>query len=271
MKQRWILMMTAWLMALCPATAKEPQAVQGLQMVTINLTGGNGEGRLIVFPADAANNCGRAVVLCPGGGYARLSMENEGYNWVPFFHEMGYTAVVLKYQMPKGNPLFPIGDAEEAMRLMRKRADEWGLKEVGIMGFSAGGHLASTITVSNDSLTRPDFSILFYPVVTMSQQFMHRRSHNELLGEDASEETNRQYSAELHVTENTPPVFLALSSDDRTVFPLNSTRLYEALLQKNRPASLHVYPSGRHGWGFRDSFPYHEQMLNELKQWLKQL
>ena len=225
-----------------------------------------------VFPIAAdSTNTHTAIVLCPGGGYARLSMSNEGYDWVPFFHSLGITPIVLEYRMPHGDPTIPVGDAEKAMRTVRKRAVEWGInpRRVGIMGFSAGGHLASTITVSNDSLVRPDFSVLFYPVVSMCEDYMHRRSHNELLGDDASEEVNQRYSAERHVSDTTPPVFLALSGDDRTVYPLNSIRFYEAMLAKNRPCALHLYPTGRHGWGFRQTFTYHQQMTSELTAWLQ--
>lgn len=240
---------------------------------TINLSDGEKPAMMHVFPADTANNSGRTVVLCPGGGYARLSMSNEGYNWVPFFRKLGITTVILQYRMPKGNPEIPMGDAAKAMKTVRENAAEWNINplQVGIMGFSAGGHLASMITVSKDSLVRPNFSILFYPVITMSQVFMHRRSHNELLGENASDETNRQYSSEQLVSDHTPPTFIALSNDDRTVHPLNSLRFYEAMVGRNLKVSLHIYPSGRHGWGFRDTFLYHEQMKGELKRWLETL
>lgn len=241
--------------------------------IDIQLSDGEKPAVMHVFPANSDNNCHCAVILCPGGGYARLSMNNEGFDWVPFFREQGFTAVVLEYRMPKSDPTIPVGDASQAMRTLRQRAAEWGVDphRVGIMGFSAGGHLASTITVSQDSLVRPDFSVLFYPVVSMCEEYMHCRSHNELLGENASEETNRRYSAERHVTEQTPPTFIVLSGDDRTVCPLNSIRLYEAMLQKNRPASLHIYPTGRHGWGFRDTFRHHEQMKSELSEWLNMI
>ena len=228
-------------------------------------------GILHVFPADKNNSVRRAIVMCPGGGYSHLSIENEGYNWVPFFHEMGYTVAILEYQMPHGNPNIPIGDAIDAMLEIRRHIKECAFEKVGIMGFSAGGHLASIITMTEDPLIRPDFSVLFYPVVTMYQDYMHRRSHNELLGEHASDDINRKYSSELNVTENTPPLFLALSNDDRNVYPLNSIRLYEAMLEKNRTVTMHIYPKGRHGWGFREEFPYHHQMLDELKFWLANL
>lgn len=247
--------------------------IEAQQRIDVKLGDAEKPAVMHVFPIAADSiNSHTAIVLCPGGGYSRLSMSNEGYDWVPFFHSLGITPIVLEYRMPHGDPTIPVCDAEKAMRTARERSAEWNVnpRKVGIMGFSAGGHLASTITVSKDSIVRPDFSVLFYPVVSMCEDYMHRRSHNELLGEDASEEMNWRYSAERHVTEQTPPVFLALSNDDRTVLPLNSTRFYEAMLANNRPCSLHIYPTGRHGWGFRDTFLYHEQMKAELIQWLHQ-
>ena len=228
-------------------------------------------GVIHVFPADTACNTRRAVILCPGGGYARLSMENEGYAWVPFFREQGFTTIILQYRMPYGNPAIPKSDLEQAMRKARLHASEWGFNahEVGVMGFSAGGHLASTLTVTADSLLRPAFSVLFYPVISMSEEFAHKRSHDCLLTDGASAEVNALFSSEQHVTEQTPPTFIALSNDDRTVHPRNGVSFYLAMLRANRPASLHVYPTGRHGWGFRDTFPYHHQVTEELKVWLQ--
>ncbi|MBQ7512309.1 MAG: alpha/beta hydrolase [Prevotella sp.] len=230
-------------------------------------------GVMHVFPADDSNNCHRAVILCPGGGYARHSLNNEGFDWVPFFRDMGYTTIVLRYRLPAGNPELPVADAEQAMRIVRARATEWGIDphQVGIMGFSAGGHLASTLTVTRKADVRPDFSLLFYPVITMDRSYTHMRSHNELMTEGATAELERQYSSEQQVDNQTPPVFLALSNDDRTVLPKNAVMFYLAMMEHNRPASLHIYPTGRHGWGFRDTFVYHEQMTTELKKWLETL
>lgn len=230
-------------------------------------------GVLHVFPAPKDNNCGRAVIMCPGGGYARYSMNNEGFDWVPFFHSLGYSVAVLKYALPHGDPSLPTRDVEQAMRVMRQKAGEWGIHadSIGIMGFSAGGHLASTLTVTDKAEVRPAFSILFYPVITMNRSYTHLRSHDELMTQDATPELEAQYSSEQHVTADTPPTFLVMSNDDRTVLPKNGVMFYLAMLEKNRPASLHIYPTGRHGWGFRDTFRYHSQMLDELTTWLKYL
>lgn len=248
------------------------------QRITINL-GENQKtsGQLIVFPVNNKKQntdfAGTCVMLCPGGGYSRLVMENEGYDWVEYFHSLGISIAILKYTMPHSNPSIPINDAKDGIKILREKAPIWGLnpQRIGIMGFSAGGHLASMITTTTDSITRPNFSILMYPVITMSENFMHKRSHNEFLGEDASKATELKYSADKRVDENTPPVFLALSNDDRNVNPMNSIKFYEAMLTHNRPCSMHIYPCGRHGWGFRKEFVYHEQMLNELTQWIRHL
>lgn len=228
-------------------------------------------GILHVFPAEVSNNCGRAVILCPGGGYARYSLNNEGFDWVPFFRGMGYTTMVLRYALPHGNAQLPVRDVEQAMRVARRNAGKWNIspEKIGIMGFSAGGHLASMLTVTDKADIRPYFSILFYPVITMDRSYTHLRSHDELMTQDATEETERAFSSEQHVSADTPPTFLAMSNDDRTVLPKNGVMFYLAMLEHNRPASLHVYPTGRHGWGFRDTFRYHSQMVEELSTWLQ--
>lgn len=239
--------------------------------IVINLSDGEKPARMYVFPADKDNNKHRAVVICPGGGYSRLAMDHEGFKWVPFFREEGFTTVILEYRMPKGNPLIPVGDAAKAILTVRANARQWDIdpQQVGIMGFSAGGHLASTITVTTDSTVRPSFSVLMYPVVSMHEDFMHRRSHKELLGADASDETNRRYSAYLHVDSLTPPTFIALSSNDAGVPPQNSLRFYEAMVVAKRPVAIHAWPTGSHGWGMSGKLPYYQEMLGELRAWLR--
>lgn len=228
------------------------------------------DGMMFVFPADRRNNCGKSVIICPGGGYARYSMNNEGFDWIPFFRGLGFTVAVLKYTLPDGNPDLPLKDAEQAMRVMKSHGGEWGVNpdSVGIMGFSAGGHLASMLTVTEKDDVRPAFAILFYPVISMKEGITHVRSHNELMTAEASAETERRFSSELHVGPKTPPVFIACSNDDHTVKPKNAATFYMAMLDNERNCSLHVYPTGRHGWGFRDSFVYHDQMVSELTRWI---
>ena len=139
------------------------------------------------LPADKANH-GRAVLICPGGGYGGLAMDNEGTNWIDFFRNQGIAAIVLTYRMPHGVKEVPIGDAEEAMRIIRRHAKEWNINpnDVGIMGSSAGGHLASTLSTHSKADVRPNFQILFYPVITMDKSYTHMGSHDNLLGKNAS-------------------------------------------------------------------------------------
>ena len=212
-----------------------------------------------------------AVILCPGGGYRYLEKWNEGYWWFPFFYRQGFTVALLEYRMPNHDHQIPITDGAEAVQLMRAHATEWGYSRnrVGVMGFSAGGHLASTLMVSDRDSIRPDFGILFYPVISMKKELTHQGTHDHLLGEDVSEALENQYSNELHISDHTPPVYIAVSSDDQKVNPQNAISFYDGMRVKGRPATLHVYPSGGHGWVYQLSFPYHNQMLDELSKWLK--
>ena len=215
---------------------------------------------------------GRAVVICPGGGYQTLAMDSEGRDWAPFFNDMGIAAIVLKYRMPNGDKQVPISDAEEAMKLVRRNAAEWHIKpnEVGIMGASAGGHLASVVATKATGDARPDFQILLYPVITMQPGITHRGSRERFLGKYPSKADEREYSTDQQVTRSTPRAWIALSDDDRTVMPINGVNYYAELYRHDVPASLHVYPSGGHGWGIRPNFKHHVTMLQDLKDWLLQ-
>ena len=227
---------------------------------------------LHVLPAPKDNQVHGAVILCPGGGYRYLEKWNEGYQWFPFFYQHGYSVALLEYRMPDHHHNVPLTDGAEAIQLMRKHAKEWNFDEnnVGIMGFSAGGHLASTLMVSDKAEVRPNFGILFYPVVSMKKELTHKGSHDHLLGENVSEQLENQYSNELHVSDQTPPAYIVVSRDDQKVNPQNSIRFHSEMDAKNRPVTLHIYPSGGHGWGHRLSFPYHRQMLDDLEEWLKE-
>jgi len=214
---------------------------------------------------------GRAVVICPGGGYQTLAMDSEGRDWAPFFNNMGIAAIVLKYRMPNGDKQVPISDAEEAMKLVRRNAAEWRIKpnEVGIMGASAGGHLASVLATKATGDARPDFQILLYPVITMQPGLTHRGSRERFLGKNPSKADEREYSTDQQVTRSTPRAWIALSDDDRTVMPINGVNYYAELYRHDVPASLHVFPGGRHGWGRKQTFKYNLEMELELKAWLQ--
>ena len=224
-----------------------------------------------VFLPDAAKATGRAVVCCPGGGYSHLATGHEGYDWAQFFNERGIALIVLKYRMPHANPDVPISDAKEALRVVRENAQKWHInpKKVGIMGSSAGGHLASTISTHSDTLTAPAFQILFYPVVTFDYQYTHKGSRHGLIGENAKQEMVDLYSNELQVTTKTPPAIMLLSDDDGLVVPQNSVNYYLALKKNHVKATMHIYPSGGHGWGCRENFKYHKEMMADLSAWLE--
>ena len=226
------------------------------------------EATLTIYPAKKPN--GQAIVACPGGGYAGIATTHEGHDMAAWFNTQGITYAVLHYRMPYGKHEIPLSDAHQAIRYMRKNGEKWGIKQLGIMGSSAGGHLASTAATHFDAETRPDFQILFYPVVTMTD-YTHQGSKDNLLGKNPSEELVELYSNELQVTEQTPPAFIMHSSNDDAVPVLNSINYYLALCKHGVWSSMHLYPIGGHGWGYNESFPYKAQWKNELEKWLREI
>lgn len=216
---------------------------------------------------------GMAIIMCPGGGYARLAMGHEGHDMAAWFTTQGITYVVLKYRMPNGHYEVPLSDAEQAIRIVRQHAAEWNINphRIGIMGASAGGHLAASLaTLYSSQETRPDFQVLFYPVISMKEGVTHAGSRVNLIGEKPSAELEKKYSLEQQVNAQTPQAFIMLSSDDGAVPPANSLGYYEALLKNHVPATLHAYPIGGHGWGFRDNFTYKRQWTGGLEKWLRE-
>lgn len=222
---------------------------------------------LTVYPAKNGN--GMAIIACPGGAYIRLAMQHEGHDMAAWFNTQGITYAVLKYRMPNGHHEIPLADAQQAIKLIRQHANEWGVdpNKVGIMGSSAGGHVASTAaTHFTSDEDRPNFQVLFYPVITMDDKF-----GVSLLGKNPSAEMIKKYSNELQVTTQTPPAFILCSADDHTVPCDNSIRYFQALTAGKIPASLHIYPTGMHGWGFKDSFIYKREWTEELEKWLREI
>ena len=221
---------------------------------------------LYIYPAPTKN--APAIISCPGGGYRRLAMNHEGHDMATWFNKQGITYAVLKYRMPNGDIAIPISDALQAVRTLRERADEWNIdpQKVGIMGASAGGNLAAqAATQFTSEKDRPDFQILFYPFIMMSK--WHAQS---LLMGDASDEAVDRYWASKQVKENTPPAFLLCSADDRTVPCQNSIEYFQALRAKGIQATLHIYPSGGHGWGYEEWMPYKREWTAELERWIEQ-
>lgn len=227
------------------------------------------EPTLYVYPAENPN--GMAIIACPGGGYYNLATAHEGHDMAAWFNSQGITYSVLIYRMPNGNNEVPLSDAHQAIRIMREKSKDLKFSKLGIMGSSAGGHLASTAATHFDESTRPDFQILFYPVITMDKRYTHMGSRNNLLGSNPDEKLVELYCNEKQVTPQTPPAFIMHSSDDKTVPVENSINYYMSLVKNGVPASLHTYPIGGHGWGYRDSFIYKRQWTGELEKWLREI
>ncbi len=221
---------------------------------------------LYIYPAPTPN--APAIIACPGGGYRRLAMNHEGHDMATWFNKQGITYAVLKYRMPNGDITIPISDALKAIRTLRERAAEWNIdpQKVGIMGASAGGNLAAqAATQFTSEEDRPDFQVLFYASLTMSKY-----AAQSLLDGDESEEAIDRYWPTKQVKENTPPAFLLCSADDRTVRVQNSIEYFQALRAKGIQATLHIYPSGGHGWGYEEWMPYKREWTAELERWLEQ-
>ena len=221
---------------------------------------------LTVYPA--ANPNGIAVIMCPGGGYRRLAMNHEGYDMAPWFNNLGVTYAVLKYRMPNGLIEVPLSDGLRSIEILREHAAEWGIDphKVGIMGASAGGNLATQVATHFTSASnRPDFQVLFYAVTRVGS------NPTLMLGENPSQARIDQYTSVKHVTEQTPPAFIMCSADDTSVPCINSIEYFLELRQHGVGATLHIYPSGGHGWGFQDTFAYKREWTGELERWLQHL
>lgn len=236
----------------------------------------DGGSVLYCFLPSADKATGRAVVCCPGGGYQHVCMDYEGTDWAPYFNEQGIAYFVLKYRMPKGDRNIPMDDAKHAMLTVRDSAEVWHINpyDVGIMGFSAGGHLASTIATHTDFDARPNFQILFYPVISMDQKITHKGSCVNFLGEEGQKDPElvKAYSNDTQiVTHLTPPAILFMADDDGTVPVLTNGVAYYTSLRKNCVnASMHIYPYGGHGWRPKD-FPFYDDMRQSLTKWLGKL
>ena len=231
------------------------------------------------------NPNGKTVIICPGGGYSILASAHEGVDVARALNEQGITAFVLKYRIPSDRTavdksLAPLQDAQQAIRLVRKNAEKWGLnpQKIGIMGFSAGGHLAATAathfadkadpSVKDTISVRPDFSILVYPVVSFAEEITHKGSRNNLIGETPTAEMTQKFSNELQVTPQTPPTFLVHAGDDKTVPVENSLRFYQACIKNKVPAEMHLYAKGSHGFGLKNRTT-DDKWFDRLATWLK--
>jgi acetyl esterase/lipase len=215
----------------------------------------------VYFPEDATANH-MAVMICPGGGYGILAIEHEGHAIAKWYQDKGYLAAVLKYRLPEEELLdepwkVPLTDAIQGIKIIRTHAEEWNIHpdKVGVLGFSAGGHLASSLSVHGDIgdeesiSSKPDFSILIYPVISLDTTITHQGSRKNLLGEKLGTEWEKYYSTETQVNTSTPPAFMVHSWDDKGVPAENSIRYAKALNQLGIPVELHLFEKGGHGFG----------------------
>jgi len=242
----------------------------------------------IVYLPTPRNATGQAVLICPGGGYRGLAYDWEGTDIARWLNAKGIAGIVLKYRLPTTEGSLqhasPLLDAKRAMRIVRSNAKKWNIHphQIGVMGFSAGGHLAATLGTHFDYgqkngdttdaySSRPDFMILVYPVISMSTDYIHQGSKEALLGEDPSDELVRNFSNELQVSSTTPPTFLIHSGDDKAVPVENSLAFYKACLQKKVPAEMHIYPMGGHGFGLAIGKSYLQTWSDRLADWLKEI
>jgi acetyl esterase/lipase len=239
---------------------------------------------LALYPAKGDNKISTAVVVCPGGSYTHLSMDKEGTAIAEWLNHLGINAFVLKYRLgPKYHHPVELGDAQRAIRYVRANAGTWGVdpSRIGIWGFSAGGHLASTTgthfdagdAAATDPIdrqgSRPDFMILSYPVISMQEPFVHKFSLHNLLGDNPDPASVQLLSNELQVTSKTPPTFLFHTTEDKTVPVENSVNFYLALRKAGVPTEMHIYLKGAHGAGLALADPVLSTWTGHLTDWLK--
>lgn len=231
--------------------------------------------QLEVFLPNKRSANGQAVIICPGGGYARLSYDWEGTDFAKLLNAHGIAAFVLKYRLPDSltstHPdQVPLLDAKQAIRIVRANAQEWNINpnHVGIMGFSAGGHLASTLSTHLEEGTRPDFTILIYPVISMDKNIAHVGSRNNLIGLLPTDDLIKWYSNEFQVSAQTPPTFIVHATDDNSVPVENSLLYYQALKNNKVATEMHIFPTGGHGFGLGLGKGALEKWPNLLFDWL---
>lgn len=239
---------------------------------TLDLTA-DGKAQMVCFLPQTPT--GKAIVGVPGGGYSMLSNTHEGTLAAGWLNEQGIAYFVVNYRLPEGDRTKPISDVELGIHIVRDSAEVWGInpRDVGIMGFSAGGHLASVISTHAAWDVRPDFSILFYPVISMDERVSHKWSCVNFLGEAGQKDPElvRDFSTMNVVRRHlTPPAVIITASDDRLVpFVTNGLEYYKAMRNAGNDCAMYVYPTGDHGFGFGPWFKYHDQMLTDLGNWLK--
>ena len=261
---------TCCMTVLLSASAIMTSQAQTSRTFTLNLTD-DGKAQMVAFLPEKPT--GRAIVGIPGGGYSMLSNTHEGTNWSKWLNQRGIAYFVVNYRLPNGDRTIPIGDVEKGFRIVRDSAAVWGIhpRDVGIMGFSAGGHLSSVISTHSPYEVRPDFTVLFYPVISMDERVSHVYSCRNFLGEDKKNpELVRDFSTQNAVKRHlTPPAVIFMSSDDNLVPPVtNGREYYKAMRNAGNECAMYIYPTGGHGWGYGPWFKYHDQLLTEFGNWL---
>lgn len=247
---------------------------QTLKKFTLNLTD-DGKAQMVCFLPE--NPSGKAIVGIPGGGYSMLSNTHEGTLAADWMNKKGIAYFVVNYRLPNGDRMIPMSDVWQGIRIVRDSAAVWGInpRDVGIMGFSAGGHLASVISTHSEYDLRPDFTILFYPVISMDERVSHVWSCRNFLGEEGQKDPKlvRDFSTNNAVHRHlTPPACIIMSGDDNVVPPMtNGMTYYTAMRNAGNDCALFLYPTGGHGYGFGTWFAYHNEMLANLGKWLDQL
>ena len=231
-----------------------------------------------VFLPSTGNSVRRAVLICPGGGYSHLAYDKEGTDIAKWLNGHGIAGIVLKYRLPRAKSNIvphetPLMDAKQAMKMVKANAAEWNIDadKIGVMGFSAGGHLASTLGTHFDAESRPDFMVLMYPVISMKQGITHGGSKKNLIGENPTKELETNFSNELQVKKDTPPTFLVHTMDDTVVPVENSLMFYQALKNQNIPSEMHLYPYGGHGYALALSKGHLQSWKERLIDWMKSL
>lgn len=240
---------------------------------------------LTVYKPTQQNALKTAILICPGGGYSRIVVEHEGWEIAQAFNAIGVTAFMLKYRLPNDTCMsnksdVPLMDAQQAIKFIREHAKEYNIDQnkIGVIGFSAGGHLASSLAtkfqhnyIENSSNTnlRPDFMMLGYPVISMNDSFCHKGSRDRLIGKNPSKENASLYSNELQVSPQTPPAFIFHAKDDKSVPILNSIRMHEALEANKVKSTLHIFEAGGHGFGLKNTTT-NVKWFELTTKWLKE-
>lgn len=226
-----------------------------------------------VFLPSKDANTGKAIVVCPGGAYKYVALDSEGCYWAPFFNDEGVAIAVVDYTLPDHDRSRPMRDIERAFKVLTDSAAVWRIdpEKIGIMGSSAGGHLAATMSTNPESAVRPAFQLLFYPVISFDSAITHKTTRKLFLPENADDTVAAKFSCENNVTPSTPPAFIVHCGDDKKVPVEHTLRYYRALLKASVPATLAIYPEGGHGFGCRRRFKKHDLIKTQISDWLKNL